>query len=132
MKKSIFFPVILAFIFSACSFYNIKSQETTLDYYPPKQSKDDVAYLEKIEKPFMVIGHVTANVERHQNFNSIIDKLRTEAAILGGDAITNITTDTGKGKWAQIKPKPIFENSNVRINYNADVIVFEPPAIQIK
>ena len=55
----------------------------------------------------------------------VIDKLKYEAAILGGDAITNITTNAGTGKWAKIKPKKLFGNANVRTNFVADVIVFK-------
>ena len=127
MKKTIYLLILIltTLINSACSFYNIKSEETAFDYYPPKQSKNEVAYVEKISQPFEVIGQITVNAERNQKFDDMIEKMRTEAAVLGGDAITNITTDVGTGKWAKVKPKQVFGNSNIRINYHADVIVFK-------
>ena len=123
MKLHHFNFLFFMFLVSACSFYNIKSEETTLDYYPPRSSKDSVVYIENVDKPHTIIGNVTVNVERNQAFSEILDKMKQEAAVLGGDAITDITQDVGKGRWAKIKPK-LFANSNIRQNYNAKVIVF--------
>ena len=65
------------------------------------------------------------NGERTDSLEEIIPKMKYEAAMLGGDAITNIRTNAGTGKWAQIKPKQIFGNANLRINFVADVLVFK-------
>ena len=124
-------PLRLYFLFflllaSACSFYNVKSDEATLDYYPPKSSKDMVTYIENVDRPHTIIGSVTVNAERNQDFNEILDKMKQEAAVLGGDAITDITQDAGKGRWAKMKPA-LFSNSNIRQNYNAKVVVFSQP-----
>jgi hypothetical protein len=113
-----------SFLGASCSFYDVKSQESIFDYHSPKSSKEEVPYLKEVDRPYTVIGSVSVNAERNQNLMDIIDRMREEAAILGGDAITNITTDSGTGTWAKIKPKNLFGNSHVRTNFNAQVIVF--------
>lgn len=120
-----FYLIVLfvALVTSSCALYSINSEDTTMDYFAPKASKEEVAYLENVGRPYQVIGQVTVNAERNQKMYRVIDKLKYEAAILGGDAITNITMNAGTGKWVQIKPK-LFEKANVRSNFIADVIVF--------
>ncbi len=125
MKRSILFFITMAFFTSGCSLYQLDLESTATDYHPAKPSKNEVAYLENTNKPYEVIGRVTVNAERNQKMNEGIDKLKYEAAILGGDAITNITTNAGTGKWARIKPKNLFGNANIRTNFVADVIVFK-------
>lgn len=112
---------------SGCSYYQIASEETTFDSYPPKNSKDEVAYLEQVTQPHKVIGYVTVNVERNQKPDEILNKLKVEAASLGGDAITNITFNSGREKWTQNKALKILANANIRENYMADVIKFDTP-----
>ena len=125
MKRFAILLLGVFFLTNACSLYQIDSESTSFDYFPSKSSKDEVAYLERVHQPHKVIGRVTVNVERNQLMENVIDKLKQEAAVLGGDAITNIVTNAGTGKWAKIKPKKLFGNANVRSNYVADVIVFE-------
>ena len=129
MKNILLLAFFLLFT-SGCSLYQIDCESTTFDYYPSKASPKDVAYLEIVNKSYDIIGHVTVNAERNQKRKEVLEKLKYEAAILGGDAITNITTNAGTGKWAKIKPKELFGNANVRTNFVADVIVFKdmPPA----
>ena len=114
----------LAVFTCACSLYQLDSEMTTFNYHPAKISKDEVAYLENVNRPYEVIGRITVNAERNQKMNNIMDKLKYEAAVLGGDAITNLQTNAGTGKWARIKPKKLFGNANIRTNFIADVIVF--------
>ena len=113
---------------SSCSFYQIDSHVISDHIFPSKASPDDITYLENISdvtKPYEIIGQITVNVERRQAFQEIMEKMKREAALLGGDCITNIHINAGTGHWAKIKPKKIFGNANIRSNYIADVIVFE-------
>ncbi len=114
----------LALFMSACSLYHIDSENVTFDYHPQKSSKNDVAYLEKVDQPYDVIGRAIVNAQRNQKMEDVIDKLKYEAAILGGNAITNITTNAGTGKWAKAKPK-FLQNANIRVNFVADVIILK-------
>ncbi len=118
----LFFLSVLPFV-SSCSLYRLDAQVTTTEVYPPKTSAAEVIYLERVRRPHKVIGTVIVNTERVQKMDSILEKLREEAALLGGDAITNLRTNNGTGKWIKIRPK-LFENSNIRQNFIADVIVF--------
>ncbi|MFA5060314.1 MAG: hypothetical protein WC676_06785 [Candidatus Omnitrophota bacterium] len=129
MKRALL-VVFAALFLSSCSLYVIDSNETSLEYYSPKSSANDVAYLETVDKPHEMIGIVTVNVERTQSENDtakteIINKLKQEAATMGGDAITNIQTNAGTGAWAKAKPKKLFGNANIRTNFTADVVVFK-------
>lgn len=127
--KRFFLLTAIIFLTTGCSLYQIESDSITFSPHPKQETLNDVAYLESVNRPYEVIGQITVNAERNQRRANIIEKLKTEAAVLGGDAITNIRTNAGTGQWAKIKPKKIFGNANIRINYVADVIVFkvEPP-----
>ena len=108
----------------SCSVYHIDSQDISTDYFPCKVSANDVIYLDKINKPYRLIGHVTVNTERRQKINDVIDKMKREAAIMGGDAITNIKTDA-TGIWKKLPAQKLIGNAYLRANFTADVIVFK-------
>jgi len=127
-NKYFFMVLACAGLLSACSLYQVNSDYTSNEFYPPKETVGQVIYLETVDRPHQVLGSVTVNVERHQKLSNILERMKREAAILGGDAVSNIRTNTGTGKWAQIKPKELFGNANVRSNYVADVIVFDGTA----
>jgi len=111
-------------LLSACSIYHIDSQDITTDYYPSKQLASDVVYLEKIDKPHTVIGYVTVNTERRWTINEVLDKMKREAAILGGDAISNIKSDA-TGTWKNLPAQELIGNAYVRANFSCSVAVFK-------
>lgn len=124
MKKIFLFTVFIILCYG-CSLYQIESESMTYGgLKSAKKSKGEVLYLETVTQPHAVIGQIKINAERNQSFEEVIDKLKTEAAVLGADAITNIQTNAGTGTWARIKPKKLFGNANIRINYIVDVVVF--------
>ena len=84
-KKNLFLIFCTVFI-SACSIYGVNYEETTTAFYPPKKSSLEVKYIENITSPHEVIGFVTINTERRQQMSEIIEKMKREAAVLGGDA----------------------------------------------
>ena len=113
---------------TSCSFYQIDSKVSSDKIYPAKESPSEVTYLEDLDaitEYYEIIGQVTVNAERRQAFKEVLPKMKREAALLGGDAIANIRTNGGTGKWALQKPQKIFGNANIRENYVADVIVFQ-------
>lgn len=124
MRKFLKLFFLIALL-SGCSLYQITSDETSLDYYPPKSSGDQVLYLKEVPHPYKVIGSVVINAERNQKQEKIIEKLKREAAVMGGDAITNISPidgeDASKNKLTQI-----LRNARLRQSYRADVVVFDP------
>ena len=112
------------FLTSSCMVYHINSIDNTEAFYPQK-SIDEVVYLEKIDQPFEVIGTVTVNGERKQrSYDDVIVKMRREAAILGGNAITNIRSDA-TGVWKRLPIQKKLGNAYVRANYTADVVIYK-------
>jgi hypothetical protein len=125
MTKKIFALIVIALVTSSCTLYHVTSVDQTEAYFPPKASIDEVAYLENIEgKDYTVIGTVTVNGERRQRFfDDVIIKMRREAAIIGGDAITDIKTDA-TGVWKKLPAHEALKNAYVRANFTASVVVF--------
>ncbi len=124
MKCFVLLLVLTVGFLSGCSIYQIDSKGTTPDFYPPKKSINDVAYLEKIDKPYEEIGVVTVVTERRQTLEDVLSKLKNEAAILGGDAITDVQTNADD-MWKKVKPQKLFGNAYTRAKYTARVVVLK-------
>ena len=125
MIKKILSLAVLVLVTSSCSIYHISSTNTSDDFYP-QNSPENIVFLENIDQPHKVIGIVTVNSERRQSqrLNDIIEKMKREAAILGGDAITEIKTDA-TGPWKHLPAQQMLANGYVRANFTASVVVFE-------
>lgn len=115
---------VLAASFAGCSFYSIDSKDTTQDFFPPKKSIDEVQYLEKVDQPSEQIGIVTVTTERRQSFEDVLPKLKQEAAIMGGDVITDIQSNA-TGSWKSIKFQQLLGNAYVRCEFSAKVLVLK-------
>lgn len=124
MKSKFALLIVTIFLTSACSLYHVTSEEITTDYYPSKQAINEVSYLETVEQPHEVIGYITVNAERRQRMSEVITKMKREAAILGGDAITNIKTDA-TGAWKSLPAQQVIGNGYVRANFSASAVVFK-------
>ncbi|MCK5214273.1 MAG: hypothetical protein KAR05_02840 [Candidatus Omnitrophica bacterium] len=122
MKKTILLLTLSIFV-SGCSIYRINSEEVTSNYYPSKKP-EQVQVLEETSDSYEIVGFVTINSERNQNFEEIVEKIKKEAAVLGGDAIINITTNA-TGTWKKLPAQKFVGNAYVRANYSATVIVFK-------
>ncbi len=122
--KKIPYLIFVLVVTAGCSLYRISSQDTTVDYYPAKQSSDEVIYLETVKKPSVQIGTVTVNAERRQRISDVLEKMKREAAILGGDAITDVKTDA-TGAWKSLPAQEFIGNGYIRANFTAKVIVFQ-------
>ena len=122
--KQLLLLALLAFGFTGCTVYQIDSRDTSSDFYAPKKNIDDVAYLEKIDKPFVEIGIVTVTTERRQSLADILPKLKQEAAILGADAIMDVQSDSS-GVWKSVKLQEIFGNGYIRSNISAKAVVYK-------
>jgi len=125
MKQLLFQAVLVLFLASSCSVYHVTSTDTTEHYYPAKPSENDVVYLETIDKAHEIIGIITINGERKQrSMDYVIQKMKREAAILGGDAITDIKTDA-TGIWKKLPAQEALGNAYVRANFTTSVAVFK-------
>ncbi len=106
----LFFIFLVLLGLPACSVYRIDSQDTTSDSYPPKASYHEVVYLEKIDKPYEITGEVTVSVENSRGFSDVLLQMRDQAALLGGDAITAVSSG---------------REGSLRTRYTAKVAVFK-------
>lgn len=104
--------------------YRIESQDVGKKYYPPKKSSNDVVYIKDVDQPYETVGQVVVNTERRQQMSDVLEKMKREAAILGGDAITNLQTDS-TGAWKNLPAQELIKNAYVRANISATVIIFK-------
>jgi len=121
-KLSILF--VMCFLAAGCNIYRVNSEEVSAHYYPSKTSSSEVVYLEQVSRPHDIIGFVTVNTERSESMEEVLEKIKREAAILGGDAVTNITVNSPSG-WKKIPPQKILGNAYIRANFTATVIAFQ-------
>ncbi len=124
MKRTLFTFLFLAVFSSGCTVYQIDSKDTSQDYYVSKTSIDDVAYIEKADKPYTEIGTVTVTTERRQSWQEVLPKLKQEAGNLGADAITDVQNDA-TDLWKKIPPQKLLGNAYIRTTYTAKAIVWK-------
>ena len=124
MTTRILTLLFIACLLSGCTLYQIDSADITDDYYPSKQSIQDVKYLETIDQPHEIIGYVIVNAERRQYLSEVLEKMSREAAILGGDAITGIKSDA-TGVWKNLPAQEVIGNAYVRSNFKAAVAILK-------
>jgi len=122
-------PILFAFLFlavftSGCTIYQIDSKDTSQEYYVPKTSIDDVAYVEKVDKPYTEIGEVTVTTERRQTLQDVLPKLKQEAGMLGADAITDVDNNA-TDFWKKYAPQKALGNAYIRSIYTAKAIVWK-------
>ena len=124
MKPTLLSLLLLVIFSSGCTVYQISSKDSSQDFYAPKTNIDQVAYIEKVDKPYVQIAQVTVTTERNQAMESVIPKLKQEAAILGADAITDVRGEAAE-LWKQLKPQKFLGNAYIRTDYTAKAIVWK-------
>jgi len=124
MKRISFTLLLLVFAASGCTIYQINSKDTSPDYYVPKTSIDQVAYIEKTDKPFTEIGVITVTTERRQTLDDVLPKLKQEAGMLGADAITDVENDA-TDFWKALPGQKVIGNAYIRTTYTAKAIVWK-------
>jgi len=93
---------------------------TTDDYYPAQETTE-VVYLDRADDTYTIIGTVTVNAERRQQLENVIEKMKHEAAIMGGEAITDIQSNA-TGPWKRLPIQQTIGNAYVRANFTASVV----------
>ncbi len=122
MKKFYFSLVALGMLASGCTFYHVNAEEVGRTSTRSKKSPADIQYLETVTVPYEVLGQVSVETERRNSKEEVIEKMKRDAAMMGGDAITNIVQNDA--------PSPI---TRIRTHYTGTVIVFKnnpPPAAE--
>ncbi len=122
MIKKFLIILCAVLLTSSCSLYRVNFEEVTDNYYTPK-TPEEVQVVEQLTQPHEIIGYITVNTERNQEMEDILYRMKTEAAKLGGDAITNIQTNAS-GSWKKIPAQKFIGNAYVRANYSATVVAF--------
>ena len=124
MKRILFTFFFLAFISSSCTIYQINSRDTSKDYFVPKTNINQVAYIEKTDKPYNEIGTVSVTTERRQTLDDVLPKLKQEAGMLGADAITDLQNGA-TDLWKKYAPQKMLGNAYIRSTYTAKAIVWK-------
>ncbi|MBP9853849.1 MAG: hypothetical protein KBD53_03150 [Candidatus Omnitrophica bacterium] len=123
-KTHLFLFLILTVVTSGCSLYKVSSEDTTLNFYPSKATTKDIEYIQEMTTPYEVIGYVTVNAERRQSMNEVVERMKREAAILGGDAVINIESDA-TGEWKKLPAQQFVGNAYVRANFKGAIVVLK-------
>ncbi len=109
MLRSAVLMMVCSVLLAGCTLCRVDSKDLSSDFYPPKDSADQVVYLEKLDKPYDLIGVVKITTERLSPREDVLARMRYEAAILGADAITEIESD----------------QQPFRVQYTAKAVVFK-------
>lgn len=124
MIKKILILIFLVYLTSGCSVYHINSEDISSNYYPSKKTAKEIIYVENIDKPHEIIGFVTVNTERRQSISAVIEKMKRESAILGGDIITDIKTNA-TGTWKKLPAQQVIGNAYVRADFTATIAILK-------
>lgn len=109
---------------SGCSFYVVDSEDVPHAVYPPKKDPSQVEYLPVVQRPYEIIGIVKVTTQRSQKISEVIELMKQEAARLGADAITNLSSDA-TGAWKKLKPRDLLGNAYINAQYKATAVVFQ-------
>ena len=124
MKRTLFSLLLVTLFSTGCTLYQIDSKDTSQEYYVPKTSIDDVAYIEKVDKPYTEIATVTVTTERRQTLTDVLPKLKQEAGMLGADAITDIQNDA-TDLWKKLPSQKVIGKAYIRTTFTAKAIVWK-------
>jgi len=103
-------------IFAGCTYYRVNADEIAFNTIHPKENHKEIHYMETVNVPYEVIGTVVVSTERRNSIQEVLEKMKYQIALIGGDAVTNIV---------QIdEPSPI---TRIRTKYKATVIKFKNP-----
>lgn len=117
--KNVAIIFVASLILSSCSFYQVRSQDDSgFSLAEPKKSFMDVEYVSETKKPHQVIGTLRVNTERNRGMEDVIRKMKMEAAVLGGDAVTEVMPDPEAAKKKE-------SNARMRVDYVGKVIVYQ-------
>ena len=93
MARAVVLIILCSFFLAGCGFCRVDSEDVSTNFYPPKVSSDQVVYLKNVDKPYDVIGIVKVTTEREITRAEVESRMRSEAAILGADAITDLASE---------------------------------------
>lgn len=117
--------LVMLFAASGCTVMRVDSEEIATRYHFPRASTEGILYLKKVDKPHEIIGYVTVQTQRIQPIEKVIEEMKKAAALLGGDAITDIQIDA-TGLWKKLPPQKLLGHAYVNANFKASVVVFQP------
>ena len=99
---------------AGCTSYRVNAEEIAFKSTIPQENLNRIQYLETVNVPYEVIGTVIVRTERRNNIDEVVDKMKRQIAVLGGDAVTNIVQVDNPGPF-----------TSIRTTYKGTVIVFK-------
>ena len=101
MKQKIYVLLMLALLFTGCSTVaHLQTDDVTTQYPKTNPSDIDVFSVSKIGKNYLVLGKVIASADAGSNAEEAVSYLKTEASVLGADAIIDLKLEIGYGYWS--------------------------------
>mgnify|MGYP001346131973 CR=1 FL=1 len=110
---------------TSCSIYHINSdQQVFLEDRNANRDPQEIEVLENVSRAHKVLGTIVLNTERNEDMYSILWRMKKEAVVMGGDAITNLKVNS-TGFWEKVPFKKLTANAYIRANFTVDVVAYE-------
>ncbi len=110
---------------TSCSIYHINSdQQVFLEDRNANRDPQEIEVLENVSRAHKVLGTIVLNTERNEDMYSILWRMKKEAVVMGGDAITNLKVNA-TGFWEKMPFKKLTANGYIRANFTVDVVAYE-------
>jgi hypothetical protein len=88
-------------MFVSCSnVANMRTSDNTSVYTETNANQIEVYSTSKIGKQYEIIGEVMANADAGENSEKPVKLLKTQASLLGADAIINLRLSFSYGYWS--------------------------------
>lgn len=101
MKKKFLYLFIISFLVSSCSTVgNLKTDDNPNKYPASSAAKIDVYSLDAPDRKYEVLGKVIASADAGTKSKIAVDMMKSQAAILGADAVIHMKLAIEYGYWA--------------------------------
>ncbi|MCG9794114.1 hypothetical protein [Flavobacterium algicola] len=102
MKQKAPYWIIPCLFFVSCSTVgHLKTSDNTTSDYPATNPNDVAVYstVPNANTKYTVIGQVVVSADAGENAKKSVNLLKKEAALLGADAVIDLTLEIGMGYW---------------------------------
>lgn len=100
MKQKLFKLVVPCLFLASCSTVGrLQTSDSPPNQYPETNPAEIEVYATQPDTNYTVIGQVIANADAGQNAKTSVELLKKQAALLGADAIIDLSLEIGMGYW---------------------------------